>query len=130
MTRRFGPTRGRVTRVLFGLLLASLAFLRPQAGSAQRAGASPRLNLVIILVDDMGYADIHLNGNPVIQTPQIDQMAREGLHLTSLYAAPLCTPTRGMLLTSRYPLRTGLINVTGPGSPQGIRPDDPTIAGP
>jgi arylsulfatase A-like enzyme len=97
--------------------------------SAQR-GAAPvtRPNFIVILADDMGYADLHVNGNPVIDTPNIDRMAREGLHLTSLYTAPVCTPTRGMLLTSRYPARTGLLVPTGPGSPAGIRNDEVTIA--
>jgi arylsulfatase A-like enzyme len=115
-------------RSLLLLLVLATLTIGGRAMPAQTGRAAPRPNVIVMLVDDMGYADIHLNGNPVIQTPNIDQMARDGLQLTSLYAAPLCTPTRGMLLTSRYPPRTGIINVTGPGSPQGLRSTDITIA--
>jgi arylsulfatase A-like enzyme len=122
--RRLGATRAATG------LLATVAMLATsgQAAPRQATAAPAAPNIVVILVDDMGYADLHLNGNPVIQTPNIDRMAREGLQLTSLYTAPLCTPTRGMLLTGRYPTRTGLIDVTGPGSPQGIRSTEVTIA--
>src|SRR5262245_33728026 len=115
---------------LSGLVILGAMLLLTQTGAAQRAGgpAPRRPNFVIIMADDMGYADLHVNGNPVIQTPNIDRMAREGLQLTSLYATPLCTPTRGEVLTGRYPVRTGLVNVTGPGSPQGIRAEEITIA--
>jgi arylsulfatase A-like enzyme len=116
------------TGAVIGLALVTAILAWGGRPTEARQAAAGRPNMVIILVDDMGYADIHLDGNPVIQTPNIDQMAREGLQLTSLYAAPLCTPTRGMLLTGRYPVRTGLTNVTGPGSPQGILPGEVTIA--
>jgi arylsulfatase A-like enzyme len=94
----------------------------------QAASRAPRPNFVVVYCDDLGYADLSLNGHPTIRTPNIDQMAREGTQLTSFCAAPVCTPSRGMLLTGRYPTRTGLINVTGPGSPQGIRQGEITIA--
>ncbi|MEO7189470.1 MAG: sulfatase-like hydrolase/transferase [Vicinamibacterales bacterium] len=112
-----------------GAILIVVALGVVASGQAQRSTTSAsRPNFVVILTDDMGYADLHMNGNPVINTPNLDQMARDGLHLTSMYSAPLCTPTRGMFLTSRYPLRTGIINVTGPGSPVGIRKDEVTLA--
>jgi arylsulfatase A-like enzyme len=118
------------TRLMVLSLLLSLAMMTSSGRAAPQQTGAPdaRPNVIVVLADDMGYADLHLNGNPVIQTPNIDQMARDGLQLTSLYTAPLCTPTRGMLLTSRYPTRTGIINVTGPGSPQGIRSTEVTIA--
>jgi arylsulfatase A-like enzyme len=123
MPRHFGVRFG-----LAAVLLLSGVGLSIERSQAQQTASAARPNMIIVLADDMGYADIHVDGNPVIQTPNLDQMARDGLQLTSLYSAPLCTPTRGMLLTSRYPVRTGLINVTGPGSPQGIRDQDQTIA--
>ena len=89
---------------------------------------STKPNFVIILCDDMGFADLATFGNPVINTPNIDRLAQEGLKMTSFCVAPACSPTRGMLMTGKYPPRTGLINVTGPGSPVGVRPGDRTIA--
>jgi arylsulfatase A-like enzyme len=116
-------------RMAAALLFAGALFATSGQAAPRQNPATPAApNFVVILADDLGYADLHLNGNPVIQTPNIDRMAREGLQLTSFYTAPLCTPTRGMLLTSRYPPRTGLIDVTGPGSPQGIRPAEVTLA--
>ncbi len=125
-------TRMTWRAIFTGAVVGAAAFVAAtfpfERSRAQEATAPSRPNMIIILVDDMGFADLHMDGNPVIRTPNIDQMARDGLQLTSLYTAPLCTPTRGMLLTSRYPVRTGLINVTGPESPQGIRTEDVTIA--
>src|SRR5262245_45102317 len=105
---------------------ASLILAGSPTGQAQR-GAGTRPNFVVILTDDMGYSDLHVTGNPVIQTPNLDRLAHEGMHLASMYATPLCTPTRGEFITGRYPVRTGLVNVTGPGSPQGIRPGEASI---
>ena len=86
-----------------------------------------RPNIVVFLADDLGYGDLSVNGHPTIRTTNIDQMARDGMQLTSFYAAPVCTPARGMLLTSRYPPRTGLLVPTGPESPAGIRKDEVTL---
>ena len=85
-------------------------------------------NFVVIMADDMGFGDLALYGNPVIKTPNLNRMAREGLELTSFCTSPLCSPTRGMLMTGKYPPRTGLVNVTGPGSPVGLRDGDVTMA--
>jgi len=110
-------------------MLGLTAFVTAEWLQAQRAAPrAPRPNVVVILADDLGYADLSLTGNPVIRTPNIDQMARDGMELTSFYAAPVCTPSRGMFLTGRYPPRTGLLVPTGPGSPEGIRPDEITLA--
>ena len=100
-------------------------------GGASLLAANPavkRPNFVVILVDDLGFGDLGVTGNPVIQTPNIDRMAAEGLRFTSFCAAPVCTPSRGMLLTGRYSTRTGLLVPTGPGSPAGIRKDEVTLA--
>ena len=71
-------------------------------------------NIVIILVDDMGYGDLEA---PTITTPNLDRMAGEGIRLTSAYAsAALCSPSRSGLLTGRYPLRT---HITTPIYPHG-----------
>lgn len=95
---------------------------------AQRAGAqASRPNFVVFLVDDMGAADLSVTGHPTIRTPNLDQMAREGIRFTSFYAAPSCTPARGMLLTSRYPVRTGLLAPTGPAVASGVKADEVTL---
>ena len=66
-------------------------------------------NFVVILCDDLGYGDISYDDKGPLKTPNIAQMAREGVTLTDYYApANLCTPSRAGLLTGRYPVRTGL----------------------
>ena len=64
-------------------------------------------NIIIILVDDLGYGDLGSYGSEAISTPNLDHMANEGVQLTNFYsAAPLCSPSRASLLTGRYPIRT------------------------
>ncbi len=65
-------------------------------------------NVVLIVSDDQGYADLGIIGANNIQTPNLDRLAREGVRLTSFYVAwPACTPSRGAFLTGRYPQRNG-----------------------
>lgn len=78
----------------------------------QGGATSPvRPNIVLILVDDMGYGDIGAFGNEAVRTPVLDQLAAEGLMLMQHYSASaVCAPARGALLTGRYPHRTGAID--------------------
>ena len=70
------------------------------------ADAAPP-NVILIMTDDQGYGDLACHGNPVIQTPCIDQLHTESLRLTNFHVSPYCTPTRAALMTGRYPARTG-----------------------
>ncbi len=66
-------------------------------------------NVIFILVDDMGYADVGVYGNTYHQTPHIDRLAAEGMRFTNAYAAaPNCSPTRASILTGRWPARVGV----------------------
>ena len=85
---------------LFFPFLASL-FLAVSSGEQ-------RPNIVLILSDDLGYHDLGCYGHPKIKTPVIDQLAQEGVRLTSFYSgATVCTPSRMALLTGSYPVRYG-----------------------
>ena len=65
-------------------------------------------SILLIVSDDQGYMDLGTMGSLDIQTPRLDQLASQGVRLTSYYAAfPVCTPSRGALLTGRYPQRNG-----------------------
>lgn len=65
-------------------------------------------NIIIMLMDDMGWGDLGVNGDPSRETVNLDNMAREGLVFTDFYAGnPLCSPSRAALLTGRLPIRNG-----------------------
>jgi arylsulfatase A-like enzyme len=86
-------------------LLASLVLVPPI--DAQDATGKP--NVVLIMMDDLGYGDLGSYGAPDVRTPNIDRLAREGVRLTDAYAnGPVCTPTRTALMTGRYQQRYGL----------------------
>lgn len=79
----------------------------------QTAGRKP--NIVLLLVDDMGWGDPGAFGGGIAigaPTPEMDRLARDGLKLTSTYSQPTCTPTRAALLTGRIPTRSGLTRPT------------------
>jgi arylsulfatase A-like enzyme len=67
-------------------------------------------NVLLIICDDLGYGDLGCYGNPIVNTPRIDQLAREGARLTRCYSGPLCTPARAALMTGRAAYRTRAID--------------------
>lgn len=84
------------------LSLASLALI------ASAAAAEPaRPNFLILFIDDMGYGDVGCFGGTTARTPNIDRLASEGTRFTSFYAQTVCGPSRGALMTGRYPIRIG-----------------------
>ena len=102
-------------------LLAALTALHATAAPAQP-------NLVIIFIDDLGYADIGPFGATKQHTPNLDRMAREGMKLTSFYAAPVCSVSRAQLLTGCYGARVSVPGVYFPGQANGLNPAEFTIA--
>ena len=62
-------------------------------------------NVVIILTDDQGYADLSCFGSTTVHTPNLDRMAREGTRCTDFYSMPICGPARAALMTGCYPMR-------------------------
>ncbi|MBI4873026.1 MAG: sulfatase-like hydrolase/transferase [Acidobacteria bacterium] len=81
--------------------------------AALNARSAPRRpNIVLINADDLGYGDLGCFGNTVIQTPNIDRLAAEGVRFTDFVVSwPACTPSRSGLLTGRYPQRNGLYDM-------------------
>jgi len=87
-------------KVFVSLLLALTAAL---SFAAQLPPGSPLPNLIYVMVDDMGYADIGPYGQKVIKTPNLDQMAREGIRFTDVYTgASVCAPSRSVLMTGQH----------------------------
>ena len=92
-----------------------------------------RPNFIVIFTDDQGYGDLSCYGGKHVDTPRIDQMAKEGARLTSFYvAAPVCTPSRAGLMTGCYPTRINMgrgsnFGVLLAGDRKGLNPDEITI---
>ena len=68
-----------------------------------------RPNIILVMADDLGWGDVAYNGNEIVQTPFLDEMASQGLSLNRFYAAsPVCSPTRASCLTGKHPYRTNI----------------------
>ncbi len=90
------------------VLMLSLAVLS-FAGVSRAQAADRPLNVVLILVDDMGWMDLGCQGSTYYETPNIDRLAATGMRFTNGYAAcAVCSPTRAAVMTGRYPARTGV----------------------
>ena len=90
---------------------------------------SGKPNVLIIMADDVGYWNVGAYSHGMmVPTPNIDQIAKQGMLFTDHYAAPSCTPGRAMIITGQLPIRTGLTTVGMAGSPIGISQKDPTLA--
>ena len=76
------------------------------------ADAPKQPNVIVIITDDQGYGDLSCHGNPVLKTPNLDRLHAESVRLTDFHVAPMCTPTRGQLLTGVDCLRNGAMNVS------------------
>ena len=99
------------------------------ARATQKKPIGQRPNFVIVLCDDLGYGDLARYGHKVIQTPHLDLYAKEGLKLTSCYAAhPNCSPSRAGMMTGRTPMRVGIHNWIPMLSPMHVRKREITVA--
>lgn len=109
----------RITCFIFISLLLSCS-------STKREPVKP--NVIIIFTDDQGYQDLGVYGSPLIKTPNIDRLAREGIRFTDFYvAASICSPSRASLLTGQYSFRNDVGNVFFPDS-KGMKSEAITIA--
>lgn len=112
------------TRAILAVCLALLSSARPVS---QRE--PPRPNIVFILADDLGYADVGFNGGRDIATPHLNRLAASGARLEQFYVQPVCTPTRAALMTGRYPMRHGLqVGVVRPWARYGLPLEERTLA--
>jgi len=91
-------------------------------------------NIILINCDDLGYGDLGCYGSQVNKTPHLDRMAAEGMRFTDFYmASPLCSPSRGAMMTGCYPRRIGFgtfegLGVLFPGQGIGLSADEVTVA--
>ncbi len=97
--------------VIYVSLIISLA------NSCSSVARCDRPNLIVVMVDDMGYEGVSCFGNPYFRTPEIDRLASEGMRLTDFHSSgTVCSPTRAGLLTGRYQQRAGIEAVIHPAS--------------
>ena len=82
--------------------------VQENAADAVDASTGGKPNILIILIDDMGYRDVGYHGSE-IRTPNIDRLASDGVELTEFYAHPTCSPTRSALMTAKAPARLGVV---------------------
>ena len=111
------------------LLALALGLALIGATSSQAADAK-KPNILVIMGDDIGIFNVsaYNMGMMGYRTPNIDQIAKEGALFTDFYAQQSCTAGRAAFITGQSPIRTGLTKVGLPGAPEGIKPEDPTIA--
>jgi arylsulfatase A-like enzyme len=113
---------------LKGLLVLCLMLPLVACGPS---GTSPRPrmpNIILILADDLGARDLGCYGSNFYETPNIDALAARGMQFTSAYSAcPVCSPTRGAIMTGRSPARTGLTGHINPTGRHRYPPDGPII---
>ena len=94
--------------LLITLTLASVSSFYAQKTNTKKVDEKP--NIIFILADDLGIGDVSCYGSDQNKTPIIDQLAKGGIRFTHGYTAPLCGPSRAMILTGRYAFRTGAVN--------------------
>lgn len=115
------------TGLLYRTLFLSVAFFFAWTGFTREP--SDRPNVVVIFMDDMGYADIGPFGAKAFSTPHLDRMAQEGRIFTDFYVTQaVCSASRAGLLTGCYNVRVGILGALGPGANHGIHEDEVTLA--
>lgn len=83
-------------------------------------------NVIVVMTDDQGYPELSVHGNPILKSPHLDRLHSQSLRLEDYHVSPMCTPTRGQLMTGLDPARNGAINVSSGRAL--LRPEVPTMA--
>jgi len=109
-----------------GAMAATTSGCTWAADQSHKSPAARRPNVIFVLSDDQGYGDFSCHGNPVLRTPNLDRLHGQSLRLTDFHAAPMCTPTRGQLMSGLDALRNRARHVCG-GLTM-LRTDVPTMA--
>jgi arylsulfatase A-like enzyme len=104
---RVGGNLVDVNLLVLVALAVGLAIGRAGLAEDTRRAAAAKPNVIVLIVDDQGYGDLSCHGNPVLRTPHLDRLHAESVRFTDFHAAPVCTPTRGQLLTGVDALRNG-----------------------
>jgi arylsulfatase A-like enzyme len=97
---------------------AALAWLASQSMAADKPSPPSKPNIILFLVDDMGWMDCGAYGSKYYETPNMDRFAAQAMRFTDAYAQPLCSPTRASILTGQYSSRHGVTSASGHQPPQ------------
>lgn len=101
--------------LLFSLLSIMLLGIRC-AGSNKDTSLAEKPNIILVMIDNVGYPEFGINGNELVKTPNLDHFASEGTRFNRFYSNPLCAPTRASLMTGRYFYRTGVLHTSRGGA--------------
>lgn len=94
-------------------LVAVLVFFASASVSEAAQAAKRRPNVLILITDDQGYGDFSCHGNPVLKTPNLDKLHAQSVRFLDFHSAPMCTPSRGQIMTGQDAVRNGATSVTG-----------------
>ncbi|MGB2863513.1 MAG: sulfatase-like hydrolase/transferase, partial [Sedimentisphaerales bacterium] len=109
-----------------GFGLAGWAISGSAAKPKSAVGRKP--NIVFILADDLGWAELGCYGNTFNETPNLDKLAKQGMRFTDAYAAaPVCSPYRAALMTGQYPARVGITDYLRPNDKNHLSTEYVTI---
>ncbi|MEI7721414.1 MAG: sulfatase-like hydrolase/transferase, partial [Verrucomicrobiota bacterium] len=106
------------------LVLVLGGFTHAEETAAPKTAGASKPNIIFILSDDLGIDCLHCFGSDQYPTPNLDFLAAGGMKFTHTYAAPLCGPSRALILTGRYAFRTGAVNQDKTG---GLTPQQETM---
>ena len=99
-----------VEQLIYRLVCCLVALLLPVSAQSSDSDPGTRSNVLLIMADDLGFNDLAINNdNRGIDTPNLDQLDREGVRFTRHYAHAVCSPARAALLTGQYPERHGYL---------------------
>jgi len=101
--RSFRPPRLLASTALLALVLVNCGAPQPQEQAVPP-------NIVLVITDDQGWAQVGWRGDKDLQTPHLDRLAQESVEFTRFYVSPVCAPTRASLMTGRYNYRTGVVD--------------------
>jgi arylsulfatase A-like enzyme len=122
------PTVPTFTAILRFAALLACVLQTSAAAQTQDTVAAPNIpapNILVIVVDDLGWAGVGFHA-PVMPTPNLDRLAKEGTELGRFYAYPVCSPTRAALLTGQMPRRFGIVNPLN-GQDRGVPAGEVTL---
>ena len=103
----------KLSAISFIASIVVLCLLSPLAVAAAPTTAQPK-NVILVLIDDLGYGDIAAHGNPVVQTPHLDALRASSAHFTNFAVSPTCAPTRAALLTGKHEFKSSVTHTLPP----------------